>query len=206
MIHKFLILFLIVFCTCYTTVSADSPLTSTDFSIAYLDEPIVIKAGEAEGILSHELMNFLSDEKNAIDIKMAVINKLSWSIDGKSNSAIYFDYLKKLRGYKNESDFIKKGKGDDLLCMAYLKALDNYFDVSDAVKYADAALKKNKKSYTVNIVVALIKAQKEFDKNWCNVFKMTDNVRKNNSLKIDMREEAMEIIFQYMDIYSSECN
>lgn len=201
-----IILIIIVIIVSLNKIYADSPLTSTEFSIAYLDEPIVIKAGEAEGILTHELMNFLSDEKNSIDIKMAVINKLSWSIDGKSNSAIYFDYLKKLRGYKNESDFIKKGNGDDLLCMAYLKALDNYFDVTDAVKYADAALKKNKKSYTVNIVVALIKAQKEFDKNWCNVFKMTDNVRKNNSLKIDMREEAMEIIFQYMDIYGGECN
>lgn len=185
---------------------ADSPLTSTDISAAYQNIPIVIKASKTDGVLTIDLMDYLIGENNPIELKMALINKLGWNRDGKNNSLIFFEYLKEKRSYSNNEDFIKRGNGDELLCMAYLKALDNYVDVDDAINYANSALEKNSKSYTYNIISAIIKAQKAMDSAWCEVYMLTNKVRLDNSLNSDMKLEAVTIIFEYMDLYEDNCN
>jgi hypothetical protein len=186
-------------------VLADSPLTSTSFSDAYADNAMVIKAGENGGLLNDELMAYLADNNQPIDVRMAVINKLSWDFNGKSNATTFFNYLKQKNKYKSEKDFKKKAKADELLCYAYLKALDNYFDVKEAVVYADLAIKKNKTSYTFQIIAALIKAQAAFDTDWCKVFQTTNEVRNNTLLRADMKSTAIDIIFEYMDLYADSC-
>ena len=186
-------------------LKADSPLTSTDFSKAYKEFSIVIKALESGGKINDEISKFLADKSKPIDEKMAVINALSWDFNGKNNADYFFNYLKKKRKYKNLDHFMKKGRADELLCYAYLKAMDNYFDVTDAYKFAEKALSLNSKSYTYNIITALIKAQIVFKTDWCGVFKSTDDVRNNEGLKMDMDEDAIVIIFEYMDIYQSSC-
>ena len=60
-------------------------------------------------------------------------------------------------------------------------------------------------SYTFNIITALIKAQKAFDTDWCKVYILTDNVRKDKSLIGDMDIKAIAIIFDYMDLYKEDC-
>ena len=85
--------------------------------------------------------------------------------------------------------------------MAYLKALDDYFDVDEAIVYAKKATGKNKNSYTTNIICALIEAQKAMGSDWSEVYNLTNNVRLNRSLNRDMKEEAVKIIFEYMDLY-----
>lgn len=187
------------------TAFADSPLTSTDFSNAYSGEPIVIAASNTNGVLTNELMDYLTGKNNPVDLKMAVINKLGWNISGKNNSQIFMNYLMKKYRFNNAEKFPKKAKGDDLLAMAYLKALDDYFKVDAAVELAEKALKKNKKSRTYNLIAGLIKAQKAFDDNWCEVFQITDRVRKNEKLKNDIKPEAVKIIYDYMDIYGDDC-
>lgn len=187
------------------SVFADSPLTSTDFSAAYETEPIVIAASKTNGVLTDELMDYLTGKNNPVDLKMAVINKLGWNFDGKNNSQIFMNYLMKKYRFDDKEKFAKKAKGDDLLSMAYLKALDNYFEVDEALRLAEKALKKNKKSRTYNLIHGLIKAQKAFDDNWCEVFQITDRVRKNEKLKNDIKPEAVKIIYDYMDIYAKEC-
>lgn len=188
-----------------SVVSADSPLTSTDFSEAYSEEPIIIAASKTDGEITNELMDYMTDDNKPIDVKMAVINKLGWNIDGKTNSQIFMKYLKDKFGYKDEKKLLEKGKADVLLSMAYLKALDNYSKVDDAIKYADAALKENKKSRTFHLIAALIKAQKAFDDSWCEVYQITDHVRKNEDLKDDIKPEAVQIIYEYMNIYGDSC-
>jgi hypothetical protein len=184
---------------------ADSPITSTDIYKAYESSPIVIEAKKAKGILNKKLMNYLIDEKNPIDKKIALISAISWDINGRNNSKKFFEFLKKKRGYKNKKDFLKRGKPYELLSMAYLRAMDDYFKVDEALIYANKALEKKPDSYTYNIIQALIKAQKEMDNNWCNVFLATDNVRKNKTLKKDLNKKATEIIFKYMDLYKDSC-
>ena len=101
--------------------------------------------------------------------------------------------------------FTKKASGELIICMAYLKALGNYFEVDDAVLLAQKAKKSNPKSYTVNIICALIEAQKAMDNDWCEVYELTNRVRENKALIDDMNEVAKNEIFNYMDLYAHYC-
>lgn len=180
---------------------ADSPLTSTNFSKAYKDSKIIQLASKTEGKLTIELMDYLGNNKNPIELKIALINVLGWSFNGQNNSTIFYNYLKE----KSKLMDINEANADLLICYAYLKALDNYFDVEDAIIYAKKAKSKNENSYTINIICALIEAQKAMDSDWCEVYNLTNNVRINNTLNQDMKEDSVSIIFDYMDIYKDNC-
>lgn len=193
--------------TFYSTIQtyADSPLTSTDLYLAYQDKPIIVKALGKHGKLTIDLMVFLLSETNPIDEKIAVINALGWSIDGKSNSEKFVKYLKKVKGYSSEAYLFDNGNSDELLCLGYLKAMDNYFEVNDAIRFSEQALKLNPTSFTYAIIHALIKAQNELDNDWCQAFKTTDAVRNDISLLLDMEYSAYTLIFDYMENYRDTC-
>ena len=180
---------------------ADSPLTSTNISNAYKDSEIIQLASMAEGKLSIELLNYLSKSRNPIELKIALINELGWDYDGKNNSNIFYEFLKEKNKLKN----INEASADILICFAYLKALDNYSDVKDAIRYAKKAKSKNESSYTINIIYALIEAQKAMGSDWCEVYNLTHKVRINGTLNRDMKEDAISIIFDYMDLYKENC-
>lgn len=44
------------------------------------------------------------------------------------------------------------------------------------------------------------------DSNWCKVYTLTNDVRIDETLTKDMKEEAVNIIFEYMDIYKDYCS
>lgn len=198
------ILFIAIFLTTVQKSLADSPITSTAFSKAYHKEAIVMLAAKAHGKINTELMDYLAG-RNPIDIKVALINELGWEGEGKVNANIFAGYLMKSKGYMTEAELQRKAKPDDLLCIAYLKAMDNYFDVSKAITYADLAISKNSKSYTYQIITSLIKAQAAMEQDWCAVYSLTDRVRANKDLKLDMKAEASKLIFDYMDEYKAYC-
>ncbi|WP_297804084.1 hypothetical protein [uncultured Polaribacter sp.] len=180
---------------------AGSPLTSTNIHEAYKDSAIIQLALKTEGKLTVALMNYLSDTKKPIELKIALINALGWDFNGKNNSTLFYEYLKENQNLKD----INETSADILICYAYLKALDNYFDVDDAIKFAQKAKLKKKNSYTINIICALIEAQKAMGSDWCEVYNLTNNVRINDALQIDMKEDAIKIIFEYMDLYKDYC-
>ncbi|MDR1898046.1 MAG: hypothetical protein LBR10_14785, partial [Prevotellaceae bacterium] len=180
---------------------ADSPLTSTDISSGYKDVPIVAAALK-EGALTEQLMDYLSVSENPIAVKIAIIHALS----DAAKATVFFKHINSGNKYRDLSDFTNQASGDLLICMAYLKALENYFDVGEALIMAQSAKHKSPKSYTVHIICALIEAQKAMDGDWCNVYSLTDNVRKNTSLTNDMNDKAKEGIFSYMDLYKEYCN
>ncbi len=187
---------------------ADSPLTSTQISNAYKDYAIIQLASKSNGNLSVDLMDYLYGKSNPIDVKIALINEIAnsgWRIEfkEKKNAAIFLEYLQ-----QKESGFSLNGNPNSeiLISYAYLKALDNYFDVAEATQWADLAKSRNGESYTVSIVWALIHAQQAMDSDWCEVYNLTNSVRENKGLEKDMKEEAISIIFDYMDIYKDDCN
>ena len=186
---------------------ADSPLTSTDFSLAYKDVPIVVKAGKTNGILTLQLFSFLIDETKAIDVKMALINKLSWSIEGKDNASLFIEFgLSAGNEWNDYEAFIENASADEKLCLAYLKALDDYFDVNQALDIAKSALILNPNSYTFNIIYALIQAQINSNdlENWCLIYLYPNDVRLDETLERDMKIEAEEIIFEYLSLYKED--
>lgn len=192
------ILISVVFFLSFANSFADSPITSTNFYTAYLGAPEVKAASECGGVLTPDLMKFLNS-KNSIAQKMAVINAVGWAFEGHKNYELYKEYLGKKTGKGQR-------KAENLLCLAYLKANDNYFDCNEALTLASQALELNSSSYTFNIIHALIKAQVLFDSSWCGLWKATDSVRNNTSLEMDMNNGAINIIFEYMDLYKSECD
>jgi hypothetical protein len=201
-------IFLIIICILgfHPITKADSPLSSTDIASAYNNEKIVMSAALANGVLNDELMLFLNGKSNPIYLKIAVINKLGWNINGKNEAEVFWQYLKKNNKFKSFEDFKKKGTAEQLICYAYLKALDNYNDVEEAMAYAQIAVKKDKKaSYTINIICGLIEAQYYFNGNWCMVWKSTNKVRNNKKLNVDLAPEAIKNIFEYMDLYKDQC-
>ena len=187
---------------------ADSPLTSTKISNAYKDYAIIQLASKSNGDISVNLMDYLYEKSNPIDVKIALINEIvnsGWRIEfkEKNNAVIFLEYLQ-----QKESGFSLNGNpnSETLISYAYLKALDNYFDVAEATQWADLAKYRNGESYTVSIIWALIHAQQAMDSDWCEVYNLTNSVRENKGLEKDMKEEAIFIIFDYMDIYKDDCN
>jgi uncharacterized protein YdbL (DUF1318 family) len=169
---------------------ADSPITSTGFSDAYKDIAIVKEASE-QGVVNAEIAAYLSNTKNPIDVKAAVINALTWSIDGKSNAEKYSELIYKKSVSKLKVESLS---GDQLFCIGYLKAMDNYMDVATSLKYLKLAEKKISNSLTVSIIRAIVEAQSQLDDTW----KYIKPVVQNSNLKKDMRQDGINIILNYM--------
>lgn len=203
------IYFLIVFTISITNVFADSPLTSTNFYKAYLDVPLVQQALKSNGRLTHDMILYLANNTNALDIKIAIINALGWNHKGRGNSSSYLNYVVKTKKYKGEAKsiiFKWFATSNELICYAYLLSLDNYFDVVYANEIAQLALKKSPNNYAVNMIACLIKSQGLFLLGEeCYSFKLFNDLKTNPQLKLDMRNDAEKYIFEYMDSIGEHC-
>ncbi|MGB5964153.1 MAG: hypothetical protein WBG65_01335 [Sulfurimonadaceae bacterium] len=205
--HNLLVVSLIII-SIKSILFADSPLTSIEFSKAYNNTNIVIEASLSNGVLTERLMSYLVNPAKPIDLKMAVINELGWEDTTKNNTDLFFAFLQKKYGYQSKKAFLEKGKSQELLSMAYIMAMGNYFDVDEAIAYAYNAKQKKPDSFTYNLILALIQAQTAIDKEetWCYVYTVSNDVRDSfTSSSRDMKEEAIEIIFEYMNLYKEYC-
>ena len=187
----------------FTASWADSPLTSTNFSVAYDDHPMVQMAcEEMQGDIPITLLNFLADEHQPVDVRLAVINKLGWNFDGTSMGVQLGEYLMGRYGVKSEKKLIKKLDARTLAVYAYAKAMSNYFDVTAASELGHQAVKKNKdKSFSVAFISSLIDAQVYLDSDWSMVHKVVANVLNDGSLHLDMRQEAIDNVMDYINLY-----
>lgn len=194
---------------CSTLIFADSPITSTNFYQAYLHHKLVKEAQES-GELNMAMAEFLSstEKKDSIQLKVAIINALSWDADGKHNADFYWAFLKKKNGDRNLPT--DKLSGDELLCLSYLKIMDDYNAAKEPLQLASMALKLQPESYTYQMISALIKAQNAFlngvyPQAWCKVYQVVNQVENNKELTRDFKPEATEIIFEYINIYEEYC-
>lgn len=190
----------------FTVARADSPLTSTHFADAYSDHPMVQMAcEEMQGNLPTTLLNFLANKNEPIEVRLAVINKLGWNFDGTSIGEQLGEYLKGRYKVKNEKKLVKKLDAGTMAVYAYAKAMSNYFDVTAASDLAHQAVKKNKsKSLSVALISALIDAQVYLDSDWSKIYPLVSNVLHDGSLHLDMRQEAIDNIMEYINLYQGE--
>jgi len=199
----------------FTISRADSPLTSTPFYTAYNEIIAVNKA--SEGKFDKEVLAFL-DGANPIDQKIAVANALSW---GKmENVTTYVSHLKtkyKLDQSFFDSVFVYRGEeppmwpgmeklnSDEMLCLGYMNAMADYFNPLNGHTLIYHSFIKEK-TRTHAIVLGLIISQYSMDYDWCMVYQVMAAVREDESITMEnFREEAMNIIFEYIDGYSSSC-
>ena len=183
---------------------ADSPITATGFYEAYMDVKMVERA-HLEGVMGLEIAEFLTSPENSIDAKAAVINALSWRFDGKNNAELYACYLALLYHVsliELDTAFLS---ADEIFCMGYLMVMDDYFHPEKALPLLEEAHKTMGNSFTVSIILAIVKAQRAFDSDWCEVWKLTEAVLQNKELNQDLRPEAIKLIVDYMILYEEYC-
>lgn len=183
---------------------ADSPLTSTHFAEAYSDHPMVQMASEEmQYDIPTTLLNFLADKNEPVDVRLAVINKIGWNFDGTSVGAQLEQYLMGRYNVKTEKKLVKKLDAGTLAVYAYARAMSNYFDVTAASELGHLAVKKNKnKSFSVAMAAALIDAQEYLHNDWSKIYKVVADVLRDGSLHLDMRQEAIDNIMDYIKLYT----
>jgi len=186
---------------------ADSPVTSTPFHQAYLDIEIVREA-KASGVLTEKIFDYLSSPMNPVDVKAAIINALGWKFEGKSNCRTFYELLSRKRDVSLQTlvDHTELLGSDELFCLGYLQLMDDYFHPMKAIPMLELAYQKQPKSFTVSIVFALARAQLMMNSNWCQVWKITEEVLQDRRLNEDLRPAAKKIIVDYMILYKSECD
>jgi hypothetical protein len=190
-----------------SVVTADSPITSTDFYEAYLHISEVEEANKV-GVLSDKIAQYLLDSENSLDKKAAVINALSWDFDRKINAYLFKRHLKAKYQVKDDIDSLVKVMNDEeLFCLGYMTVMDNYFDPEKSLIYFESASSSIRESYTFQIINALVKTQSllEDQDKWCRIWTTINAVETNKELKVDMNTGGRKIILDYIKIYKDNC-
>ena len=186
-----------------TPLWADSPITSTDFYVVYQDNKLVSRARETR-LLDSEMLRFISNRYEPVDVKAAMINALSWDNSGDENTRRLHDYL--TGQYGGEENWPGRLSGAEWLCMGYMRAMDDYHNPSPALYYLEKAREALPDSYTAHIIYAIVDAQAIMDQDWCEVWRKAEAVENNANLTRDMEAEAREIIIDYLKIYGDYCD
>ncbi|MBO7569130.1 MAG: hypothetical protein J6T11_02085 [Bacteroidaceae bacterium] len=187
---------------------ADSPLTSSDFAESYNDQPMVQMAlklsDDSDAGIPVSMLNYLADKKSPVDVRLAVINAIGWNFDGKTSGQQLYEYLSTRYKAKTVDKLAKKLDAGTLAVYAYALAMSNYFEVQEAQDLAHKAVKKNKtKSFSVAFIASLIDAQVHLDGDWGMVYKVVNDVLHDGSLHLDMRQEAIDSVMEYIGEYKN---
>ncbi len=187
---------------------ADSPLTSSDFAESYNDQPMVQMAlklsDDSDAGIPVSMLNYLADKKSPVDVRLAVINAIGWNFNGKTSGQQLYEYLSTRYKAKTVDKLAKKLDAGTLAVYAYALAMSNYFEVQEAQDLAHKAVKKNKtKSFSVAFIASLIDAQVHLDGDWGMVYKVVNDVLHDGSLHLDMRQEAIDSVMEYIGEYKN---
>lgn len=190
---------------------ADSPLTSTDFATAYGDVPQVQRAKDGELAAAYE---FLSGPAST-DQKLAVANALGWQGDFASG---FFKHLAQRRDVKPEQLDVKDLSPSQQFVAGYLVAMADYLDLKPLKPGAsgvwgktglfllDRAAGSLKDDFTVQYTRSLVKAQKAMSGNWCEVFRIPNDVLKRfPAEQRNLRAGAVEAAQGYLAGYEESC-
>ncbi|HRE40923.1 MAG TPA: hypothetical protein PLG90_06285 [Ignavibacteria bacterium] len=195
---------IIAFTFLTVNVYADSPITSTDFYKAYTDMEMVRHAKEC-GLIAPAEVEFLRDPLKPIDEKVAIINAFGWEVDGKDNANKFSNIA---YGKPYDSLDLEYLSANDLFVLGYLKIMDNYNSINTPLYLINKAGEENPellKSFTYNIIRSLVLGQELMNKDFCQVWKVTEKVLDDKSIIMDMKQGAKEIIIGYIKEYKSYC-
>lgn len=182
-------------------IKADSPLTSTLFSGAYSSHKVV-KYTETPGKMDAVIAKFIWKKKKKLGEIGAVCAALGWDSEGSNNAELLLNWCKEnKKGIHNWRDL----PAHVMMAYGYLLALDDYFHPAPAEEVLRAAKEELPNSFTAHILHGLAAAQVAFESDWCEVWHIVERVDSDESLTRDLNEEAVGIIFEYMELYRSSC-
>lgn len=192
---------------------ADSPLTSTEFYKAYLDVPIVKAAADKPNVLTEEMMAYLYNDDNPLDVRLALINAVGWSVEVERLST-FPDYMTYCTNHfpkdkKRSSelgivtwyDVYDNASSSQWAVMIYLCAMADYSKMTMAYSLLEKATPKQVSSESFMLPIALVWAQIKLDLGqWEFIYPSFQHLFGNAKVK-DMRPEARKIIYEYIDLY-----
>jgi hypothetical protein len=194
--------------------SADSPLTSIDFTPSYADLPSVIDA-KAKQILTPQTLDFLlSDAPN--DQKAATINALGWT--GNGNAAVFLKGLLSRRHL--ESIELNAMSASDAFVLGYLRAMDDYLELTPVkpggkgvagrrpIELLEYAVIRLPSDFAVHYVTAMVRAQKTMANasKWCEVFTGPQRVLQQfPPASRNLKPGAVEAAIGYLKMYEESC-
>ncbi|UKN02925.1 hypothetical protein K6119_05275 [Paracrocinitomix mangrovi] len=210
--------FLAVFAMSYASVSyADSPLTSTPFWQAYEDVKEVKHA--KENGLDKKALKWILSDKIGCDVKLAMINSFGWEsgYTQKFEDALIenregltkdvFKYLKSEgEDMPEETEQTRLLTTDDLVCWSYLRAMDNYNTPQYSMKGAFIAYWRDSKNMASGVVWCLVVSQMHLFGDWCQIYESGQTFIKNAKYENNLlKDEAVTIIMEYLNLYEQDC-
>ncbi len=150
------------------TSGAQTPLTDISFWEPYAVDFKFVKAAADTGVITDEIAKYLLDEKVSNDLKAAIINALSFDFEEKHNATVYLQRLKPKYHFA-ESGYLPLDtlNAQELLCYGYLTVMDNYFEFQEAIPILELAIEKEPLDCSINLVLAILKAQQGYMKSSC---------------------------------------
>lgn len=187
-------------------VKADSPLTSTTFSEAYLDLPLVQEAAQSHE-LSPAMTQFLSDPQIPLDQKLALVNALSWNTEGQQNHLRWLEHLRKRYQLPGAVPERLPMSGEEKLLLGYLMVLDDYFQPRPGLVWIRRGARQLWQSQAAQVVLAIAEAQDYINrpKIWCQVWLQFEQTLKKPDLRVDLRPAAQALIKDYLELYRPQC-
>lgn len=185
---------------------ADSPVTSTVFSEAYLDLPLVQEATQSH-VLSAAMTEFLSNPLNPIDHKLALVNALGWNINGQKNHLRWLAHLRQRYQQPEASIEELPLTGEEKLILGYLMVLDDYFQPRNGLIWIRRGARQLWQSQIAQMILAIAEAQEYINrpKIWCQIWLQFQQTLNNPDLQMDLRPAAQTIIKNYLELYRPEC-
>ncbi|MBW2731817.1 MAG: hypothetical protein JRH20_05445 [Deltaproteobacteria bacterium] len=193
---------------------ADSPLTSADFHGAYANVREVSLAKRTKRATG-DVLRLLLDEQAPFAHKAAVINALGY---GQRNAPLFLEGLATKRGQPTSKLRSSQLTGHELFCLGYLRAMDDYLKLSALAPrrrgvlgmrpkaLLAAAAKKAPESFTVHLVLALVRAQDAMRSSFCQVYTLVEKVLQGFVLtRRDFSPAALRVVMRYIDLYKKDC-
>lgn len=185
---------------------ADSPLTSIDLWTIYAKEPIVIHA-QKNRKLDDLTLNYLLDDENLLEKKIAVINAIGWKFKSSTQrSSKLLQAILKKYNLKSIDDLNDKKYASLLSLYSYSLALEDYFNVEKAQKYSQKANNLDPQNSIIKFISTLIKSQQYLHADdWCSVYKSFEEIKEDSYFKMDIGRQFLVTAMEYIDIYSKYC-
>lgn len=180
---------------------ADCIMNSTEFYKAYLDVPIVNRAHQNKNNFTNEHKEYLMNENNPMDIRMAIVNAFDWDHEGDYYRQ-FMDYLKEKTDSRSDEEVIQNASAERLVTLAYLKAMKELDVEDDVVTLLDMALQKPH-DLTVSYLlphIIIMTQMLDFDDQRDKIFPMVERGILSNPNQ-DMRPEAIDYYMDYMNYY-----
>ncbi|OAB38205.1 hypothetical protein PMSD_07510 [Paenibacillus macquariensis subsp. defensor] len=187
-----LLILCIFFISQQSSVYADSPITSTAIYQAYPDVKMVTES--KNNGLTEKVANFLSSKDSPLDERAAVINALysdrSWEERNYTDA-----YANQVYGMTFESLDIGSLRADEVFVLGYMTVLDHY--MTPDLDWLSQARKDIPDSMTVALVYTMALSQQDMMCSWS----YTDQILSDKNLHMDIRQDALDIIVKYMELY-----